>query len=157
MVEKNSHMLTLDDKSGYDHILLHPDYRKYFGIQFGGWYMVYNTLPFGFKASAYVYHTTGMVPISYCRSLGIPSLLNIDDRLVCEIKDKKENKGSLDCYCNAIKSIYVMCRVLASLGYLLNLLKCSLKPDKCVKYLGMLLDSEKLAFIVETGVIFQYL
>jgi hypothetical protein len=76
---------------------------------------------------------------------------------VCEIKDKKENKGRLDCYCNAIKSIYVMCRVLASLGYLLNLLKCSLKPDKCVKYLGMLLDSEKLAFIVETGVIFQYL
>ena len=150
-------MLTLDDKSGYDHISLHPDYKKYFGIQFGGWYMVYNTLPFGFKASAYVYHTTGMVPISYCRSLGIPSLLYIDDRLVCEIKDKKENKGSLDCYCNAIKSIYVTSRVLASLGYLLNLLKCSLKPDKCVKYLGMLLDSEKLAFIVETGVIFQYL
>ena len=133
-------MLTLDDKSGYDHISLHPDYRKYFGIQFffggGGGVWCIIRYPLVFKASAYVYHTTGMVPISYCRSLGIPSLFYIDDRLVCGIKDKKENKGSLDCYCNAIKSIYVMCRVLASLEYLLNLLKCSLKRVKFVKFWG---------------------
>lgn len=54
-------MTTVDDKSGYDHILLSENSRKYFGIQFAGWYFVYNTLPFGFKASAYVYKTTGLV------------------------------------------------------------------------------------------------
>lgn len=57
----DSCMTTVDGKSGYDHILLSENSRKYFGIQFAGWYFVYNTLPFGFKASAYVYKTTGLV------------------------------------------------------------------------------------------------
>lgn len=57
----DSCMTTVDDKSGYDHILLSENSKKYFGIQFAGWYFVYNTLPFGFKASAYVYQTTGLV------------------------------------------------------------------------------------------------
>ena len=106
------------------------------------------TLLFGFKDCAYVNHTKGMVPISFCRFLGIPSLLSTDDRLVCGSKDKNENKGNVDGYNNVIKSIYVMCRLLTSLLYFLNLLKCRLKPTKCVKFLGMLLDSEKLAFIL---------
>ncbi|CAC5370305.1 unnamed protein product [Mytilus coruscus] len=134
--------MTLDDKSGYDHIFIHPDSRKYFGIQFGGWYMVFNTLPFGFKASAVVYNTTGMIPISYCRSLGIPSLLYIDDRLVCEMDDTRS-----DSYCNAVRSICVMCKLLVSLGYYHNLLKCNIIPSRCVKFLGMIVNSEKLAFI----------
>lgn len=45
-------MSCLDDKSGYDHILLHENNRNYFGIQFGGFYLVFNTIPFGFKTSA---------------------------------------------------------------------------------------------------------
>lgn len=44
-------MTTVDDKSGNNHILLSGNSRKYFKIQFAGWYFVYNTLPFGFKAS----------------------------------------------------------------------------------------------------------
>jgi hypothetical protein len=67
LVGKDTFMSSIDDKSGYNHILLHPDSRKYFGLQFGGWYLVFNTIPFGFKASAYIYHTTGYVPVSYCR------------------------------------------------------------------------------------------
>jgi hypothetical protein len=47
-------MSSLDDKSGYDHILLDEDSRTYFGLQFGGFYFVFNTIPFGFKASAYM-------------------------------------------------------------------------------------------------------
>lgn len=68
MVEKDMFMSSLDDKSGYDHILLKPSCRTYFGIQFGGWYLVYNTIPFGLKASAYIYHTTGYWPVGYCLS-----------------------------------------------------------------------------------------
>ena len=45
-----------DDKSGYDHVLLSPESRPYFGFERGGWYFASNTIPFGWKASAYTYH-----------------------------------------------------------------------------------------------------
>jgi hypothetical protein len=54
LVRRGDLMSSLDDKSGYDHILLDEDSRKYFGLQFDGFYFVFNTIPFGFKASAYI-------------------------------------------------------------------------------------------------------
>ena len=147
LLEENAFMTSLDDKSGYEHIFLHPNSRKFFGIQFAGWYMVLNSLPFGFKASAYIYHTTGLVPIGYCRSLGVPSLLYIDDRLVCEFKSSKvkSDGGSVEL---AKKSLYILCQVLIRLGYFLNLDKCCFEPTTCLKFLGMFCDSIKSAFIL---------
>ena len=45
----------LDDKSGYDHLLLAEESRTYFGIQWGGWLFQYNTLPFCWQISPFVY------------------------------------------------------------------------------------------------------
>lgn len=52
-------MTSIDDKSGYNHVLLSENSRTYIGIQFGGYYMVYRTLPFGFKSRGYIYHSLG--------------------------------------------------------------------------------------------------
>ena len=54
-VSQNSYESVHDDKSGYEHILLTDDGRTFFAIQWGGWYFTYNTLPFGWKISLYVY------------------------------------------------------------------------------------------------------
>jgi len=43
----------LDDKSRYDYLLLTEESRTFFGIQWGGWYFVYNTLPFCWKISSF--------------------------------------------------------------------------------------------------------
>jgi hypothetical protein len=53
-VAKASYQTMLDDKSG--HLMLTDDSRTFFGIQWGGWFFTYNTLPFGWKCSPYVYH-----------------------------------------------------------------------------------------------------
>ena len=74
-------MITTDDKSGYDHILLSDNSKKYFGVVFDGWVMCYASLPFGFKASCYIYHSISQVVTSYIRSWGMPALCYIDDRL----------------------------------------------------------------------------
>ena len=71
-VGKDTYQTVLDDKSGYDHILLSEDSRTYFGIQWGGWYFTYNTLPFGWKISPFVYHTTGLLASNFLRAIGIP-------------------------------------------------------------------------------------
>ena len=53
-VRRDTYQTVLDDKSGYDHILPTEESRTFFGIQWGGWYFTYNTLPFGWKISPYV-------------------------------------------------------------------------------------------------------
>lgn len=79
-VSKGTYQTVLDDKSGYDDLLLSEESRPFFGLQWGGWYSVYNTLTFGWKISPYVYHTTGLAAANIFRSSGIPCLLYIDDR-----------------------------------------------------------------------------
>ena len=39
-------MSKIDDKSGYDHVLLTNELTKYFGIQWGGLWWVCNIFPF---------------------------------------------------------------------------------------------------------------
>ena len=65
-VQGGSFLTKLDDKSGYDNVFVTNSSRKLLGFQGGGYYFCCNTLPFGWKNSAYVYHTC---------------LLYIDDRL----------------------------------------------------------------------------
>ncbi|VDI00400.1 Hypothetical predicted protein [Mytilus galloprovincialis] len=76
LVHSNAFLNSLDDKSGYDHVLLKEESRTYFGVEFGGWFLVYNTIPFGFKTSAYIYHTIGLA------AYNIDSLLNSSQFLV---------------------------------------------------------------------------
>ncbi|KAK3734410.1 hypothetical protein QZH41_010063 [Actinostola sp. cb2023] len=83
---KDSYQSVLDDKSGYNHILLEEPSRAFFGLQWKGWYFVSNTIPFGWKLSAWIYHSTGLVATHFFRSIGIPSSLYIDDRHIGELQ-----------------------------------------------------------------------
>ena len=91
-VAKDSYQTVLDDdKSGYDHILLTEDSRTFFGIQRGGWYFTYNTLPFGWKISPYAYHTIGLMVTNFFRLISVPCLLYIDDRQNGQLKISLDN------------------------------------------------------------------
>ena len=59
-VDQNHYQTAFDNKSGYDHMQFHPSSSTYFGFQWGGWYFSYATLPFGWKARAYISHMVGM-------------------------------------------------------------------------------------------------
>ena len=78
-VSKDSYQTAVDDISGYDHILL-TNGHTFFGFQWGRWYFTYNTLPFGWIISPYIYHITGLLATHFFRSIKIPYLLYIDDR-----------------------------------------------------------------------------
>ena len=64
-VDPNHFQAKLDDKSDHYHISLTEDSRTFFGLFWKGWYLVYNTLPFGWSPSAYAYHTTGLGPTHF--------------------------------------------------------------------------------------------
>jgi len=63
---------SFDDKSGYQNVLLHPSSRTFFGLEWNGVYFVFFTLPFGWKASAYIYHNLSLAVTSAARSFGVP-------------------------------------------------------------------------------------
>ena len=79
-VDHGHYQTTFDDKSGYDHIRLHPRSFTFFGFQWEGWYFTYACLPFGWKASAFVYNTVSLTATHCIRSLGVPCSQYIDDR-----------------------------------------------------------------------------
>lgn len=137
-------MITCDEKSGYDHVKLGESSRTYFGIQFGGFFMTYTTLPFDWKASPYVYQSLGMCATSYLRSLGLMNTLYIDDRFAVT-KGGFEDSGNMK---GAKKLSYVLLELLTRLGYTFSLKKCSFVPSTCKNFLGFFIDSLRQAYIL---------
>ena len=154
-VSRDTYQTILDDKSGYDHLLLTEESRTFFGIQWGGWYFVYNTLPFGWKISPFVYHSTGLVVSNFFRSMGIPCSLYIDDRHNGQLQIQP-NQGAYANFTNldehnfaaAKSAVFLVAYFLISLGYFLGLSKSILMPRKIVPYLGFLSDSTREVFLL---------
>ncbi|KAJ8300066.1 hypothetical protein KUTeg_021585 [Tegillarca granosa] len=147
LVSHRCFMSSVDDKSGYDHILLHDDSKTYFGVEFGGWYLVFKTIQFGYKTSAYIYNTTGLQASSYCRKLGVPCLQYIDDRLISEFTHRF-NCDTGDLFASAKRSLYIFCEVLVRLGYFIGLEKSVFEPSQSILFLGMVTDSIKQCFLL---------
>lgn len=145
-VGSGHYQIVCDDKSGYDHICLSPSSRTLFGLKWKACYFVYNTLPFGWKASAYVYHTTGLLATSYIRTLGVPCSQYIDDRHAGQLMVRRDpNLPVWSDFELAEAAAYIVVSVLTSLGYTLALSKSSLIPSQRVRFLGYLCDSLLLA------------
>lgn len=139
-----------DDKSGYDHILLTDSSKTYFGFEWGGWFFISNTIPFGWKLSAFIYHTTGSVVSSYFRSIGIPCSLYIDDRHTSQIIFSATSPPPVVTpqsvtelnFTLAQVAIFLVCYTLVTLGYTIGLDKSILIPSQSVPFLGF--DSDSL-------------
>ena len=148
-VHNNSFQTTCDDKSGYDHVRLSPNSRTYFGLQWNGWYFVFNTLPFGWKASAYLYHSIGLIATSYIRSHGIPCSQYIDDRHFGELQIRRTAPPcSWSGFQRAQAALYIACYILIDLGYFIGLEKSTLLPTQMPIFLGYIVDFPKTAFLM---------
>ena len=150
-VGKDSFQTTIDDKSGYDHVRLAENSRKFFGLQWQGVYYLYRTIPFGWKASAYIYHTIGMGATSYIQSLGVPCSQYINDRHVGQLTTCRKSPKSTTAWSDfelAEAATFIAVAVLISLGYFIGLAKSSLSPKRIVKFLGFLVDSQRCTFIL---------
>ena len=75
-------MTKLENLSRYNHLLMTESSRTLLSFQWGGHYFISNSLVFGWKNTAYVYHTTNLNVMSYLRKLFITGFLYIDDRLL---------------------------------------------------------------------------
>ncbi|KAI8480228.1 hypothetical protein Bbelb_420270 [Branchiostoma belcheri] len=147
-VEKGGYQTKCDDKSGYDHVLISEGSKPLVGFQWGGFWFVSNSIPFGWSCSAFVYQTLGNVAMHRIRELGVPSSLYIDDRHAgqLQIAGQKQRKREEAGYEAAQAACFIMCSVVVALGYFLGISKSQLDPVQCLEFLGMEADSVRLAF-----------
>ena len=139
---KSSFFTKLDDKSGYDHVLVSENSKTFFGFEWNEIYYVCNTIPFGWKNSAFVYHSLSRFVAAYLRGLGINNLVYIDDRLI----ERFVSNGALSFLKEAQLAIYATCQLVVRLGYYIGLTKSKLVPSKSLIYLGFEIDSENECF-----------
>lgn len=140
---------TFDDKSGYQHVKLHASSQPFFGLEFRGVYFVFCTLPFGWKASAFIYHQLGLAVTGAARSFGVPISQYIDDRHVGQLRPRLyANSASVPSEVLAVAGAYIICYLLIECGYFLNIQKSQALPSISVRFLGFLCDSSRQAFVL---------
>jgi len=107
------------------------------------WYFVFNTIPFGWKASAYLYHTIGMASTSYVRSLGVPCNQYIDDRHVGQLASRPQSNKTVTRWSDfeyADAATFICASVPVSLGYFIGLSKSCLVPQQLITFLRFIVD-----------------
>jgi hypothetical protein len=142
MLSQGDLIASTDEKSAYDGLMLSERSRKFFGLEFAGWYLWYNTLPFGWSVSPYVYQSVGMQVTTYLRRRGVTTLQYLDDRFLGPLKssslvDAREATGL---------SIFLNSTLLSYLGYTIALQKSTWFPTVSLRFLGLLVHTDTREF-----------
>ena len=139
---------TFDEKSCFQHIYLHPSSCTFFGLQWQGFYFTFCTLPFGWKASAFLYHNLGLAVSGAARSFGVPLAQYIDDRHLGQLLVQSPKQPWAPSCQNTEAAAYILCYLLVEAGYFVNLSKSQCTPSTCGTFLGFLCDSIRRAFLI---------
>ncbi len=147
-VGKDHYQAKLDDKSGYDHIKLTQESKTFFGLRWKNWYFVYNTIPFGWSPSAYIYQTVGLAASHFIRSNGVPVTQYIDDRHIGQLLPAKTvitNWSDLEL---ANAAVFISSLSFVSGGYFIGLQKSVLCQAQSILFLGLISNSQDQSFSI---------
>ena len=127
---------TFDDKSGYQHVSLHPSSQTYFGLEWEDMFFVFRTLRFGWKATAFIYHNLGLAVSYAARSFGVYLSQYIDDRHVGQLFSLPVRSLSSPSPQRAEAAAFIVCYILKEAGYFVNIGKSQCFPSTVVHFLG---------------------
>jgi hypothetical protein len=133
--EEGSYMATWDQKSGYFHVPIHPNYRKYFAFKVGGITFAFNVLCFGFAQACYVFTKVMQEPVFELRKRGIPLSDYIDDTFT-----------AAKTYLRCLRQSSVFGRFFSALGAYFGLPKCQFDPVQFLRGLGFMVNSREQTF-----------
>ena len=142
------YFITLDHKSGYHHVPLHPDSWKYFGVSWEGNIYCYTTLTFGWAPSAYIYCTLTDACSRCVRRLTVSPVFDWVDDICSGTSALFKNSSPEIQFKSANRTAFVLSMVLFNAGYFVNLQKSSLFPMRVIEFLGVIVDSARAMFFV---------
>jgi hypothetical protein len=103
----------------------------------------------------YIYHSITEAVAMYCRALGIPMVVWIDDMLGSTEQSCKDLDDEQQ-FQSALRSMVVTTYVLFKAGYFMGISKCCIIPEKVVVYLGIKCNSIQMRFFVPQERIDKY-
>lgn len=130
-------MSNWDLKSGYYHVLLHPNYWKYLGVRIGNTVLRLNVVFFGYAQTCYIFTKTMQEPCYELKAAGIPVSNYVRDGFTAA-------ETKLACLWQAIWAVLLQ----AALGAHHGLAKCQIEPILLIKWLGFMVDSQNEKFEV---------
>ncbi|OGV83716.1 MAG: hypothetical protein A2340_12880 [Lentisphaerae bacterium RIFOXYB12_FULL_60_10] len=130
MLQPKDYMVKSDVKSGYHHILIHPDHRRFLAFRFGAQLYQWKVLPFGLSTAPFVFVKTMRVTLRLIREAGIRCNLYMDDWLLAA-----QSKEQL------LQDQHKMWSICHELGWALSPAKSVTLPTQHLEYLGFLVDT----------------
>jgi len=138
--DKGEYAFNVDHVSGYFHISLTEDSKKFFGFCWEGVYYVYNVLNFGWKPAPYIYTCFSGETAGFLRRLSVRNLFLLDDsfggplhRVSAGAPDSEKRAAS-----NA--AVFVVVSIMVALGYYVHPVKSVLIPTRRIRWLGLDVD-----------------
>ena len=111
-------------------------------------YFVFRTLPFGWKASAFIYHNLGLFVTGAARWFGVPVSQYIDDRHVGQLFRSPALASLVPSKVLAEAAAYIICYLLIEASYFIDIAKSQWVVSTVVRFLGFLRDSSRQAFLL---------
>lgn len=133
LINKNSFMVNLDLKEAYFLLSIYEGHRKYLRFHFNKTLYEFTCLPFGLSSAPYIFTKILQPATALLRSTGLLSVRYLDDYL-CIANSYEE------CLTNVNRTI----ECLTKLGFVINYKKSNLIPSKSCKFLGFIINSDKM-------------
>ncbi|CAI7890318.1 unnamed protein product, partial [Closterium sp. NIES-53] len=137
LIQPNDWMLSVDLKSGYHHVDIHPTCWKYLGFQFEGNYYLFQSLLFGLATAPFIFTQLIKQLAQRWRSLGWQVIPYVDDILI--LAETAQQAGAA---CAQIV------RDLRDAGIVINEKKLRLVPTQELRFLGLELNTQVGKFSV---------
>ena len=140
MLNKGDYFTTYDLISGYHHIEIHPEYRKFLGFEQtfedgSTRYFQFCVAPVGLASACYVF-TKVLQPFTKCwRGRGIKAIIYIDDG-IAPFRGLEIAKSVSELVRNNL--LYA--------GFVINNEKSDFNPKTKGKWLGTIIDTRELIF-----------
>ena len=142
ILSEGDYFTTFDLSSGYHHIEIHPEHRKFFGFEWtfedgSTKYFHFCVLPFGLSSACYVFTKVLRPFTKRWRGIGIRAIIYIDDGIPASRSfELAKTAGEL------VKNDLV------SAGFVINVEKSDFNPKTKGKWLGTIIETIEMTFTV---------
>ena len=137
LLNKEDYMINLDLTDAYLTVPMHPDSRKFLRFLLGDKTYEFTAMPFGLNVAPRLFTKIMKPVVASLRSQGVRLIIYLDDILIIASSIETLNRH---------KTLAVS--LLESLGFLINYEKSNLTPSQQIVFLGMLVDSASMQFIL---------
>ena len=143
-MSEGDHFTTFDLSSGYHHIEIHPENRKFLGFEWtfedgSTKYFQFCVLPFGLSSACYVFTKVLRPFTKRWRGIGIKAIIYIDDGIAASRSfELAKTAGEL------VKNDLVYA------GFVINAEKSDFNPKTKGKWLGTIIDTIETTFTVSS-------